>query len=282
MIVFKRFTDSDYIAMGKTDVWEIKRLAEMVTWFSFQERAQLESIDEAVIYEEGEYLQGKSPFKNPESKVFLEIFSATLQQYEKAYLERHFEAIERLEMNDFIEGRIGGTEYCVRKDSALQFLDEGFNGVNVSKLRSLLSGELIAGKKDQITENIVKSYGTEGDPSAAPKSMAEQRHQNSKSFKEALKVRICDYFSGDCHCTSKTALEEMKKWWTDNSGVSSEDVMKAEIKVGYYSLNENIKSVLRELENDDPENIVRRNSAKGYRKEKILSNCPKHRRTILK
>lgn len=276
VIIFKRFTDSDYIAMGKSDVWEINRLAQMVTWFSFQERAYLENIDEAVIYEEGDCGHQQSTFKNPESKAFTDVLFDTLRSFEKAYLERHMEAIERLELNDLLEGRIGGTEYCVRKESALEFLETNFSGVNVEKLRSLLSGEIVTGRKDTVTETIVRAYGAEVDQRAAPKSMAQQRHDGSKRFKDALKVRIDDYFSGDCQCTSKTAFEEIKKRWDD------EDAMKADVKVGYYSLNERIKKALIELEQADPEKIVRRNQAKGYSKDKIPTSCPKHRRTILK
>jgi hypothetical protein len=112
--------------------------------------------------------------------------------------------------------------------------------------------------------------------SAAASNIAQLRHSQNTPFKNELADRIKDYFSGDCHCTSKSAFEAIKNQWPD------EDAMKADVKVGYYTLNEKIKDALVELEKADPEGIVRRNQAKGYSKEKTPTSCPKHKKTILK
>ena len=89
-------------------------------------------------------------------------------------------------------------------------------------------------------------------------------------------------FKGDCSCTSKTAFEQMKKRWTDKDDRISERAMKDEVKVGHYYLNEKIKAVLKTLESADDDGVIRRNNAKGYRKENIPTSCKKHRTTIVK
>jgi hypothetical protein len=276
MIVFKRFTDIDYIAMGKTDVWEIKKAAEMVTWFAFQERAQLEDLEEAVIFEDGEFEKGGSRYKNPESQAFGEVLNKVLQFFERFYVDPYIEHIQRLEMKDLMDGRIINNEPCARKASVLEFLEEQFRDIDVAKLRRLLEGEEVSGRKDKITETLVDAYRGEAEQSVVATSMAEIRHKKAARFKDALQTRIDDYFTGGCQCTSKTAFEQLKKQWPN------EEAMKVDVKVGYYTLKERIKATLAELETEDPEKIVRRCQAKGYRKEKVPVSCPRHRITNLK
>ncbi len=276
MIVFKRFTDIDYIAMGKSDVWELKRVAEMVTWFALQERAQLESLEEAVVYEPGEYEKGTSPFKNRESKAFADILNATYDHFYNAYVAKQITPVERLKLQDLLDGRIEDNEFCMRKDSVLEFLEITTKDINVEKLRRLLEGEEVSGRKDKITETLVDAYRGEAEQGAVATSMAEIRHKKSARFKDALQTRIDDYFTGGCQCTSKTAFEQLRKQWPN------EEAMKVDVKVGYYTLKERIKATLAELETEDPEKIVRRCQAKGYRKEKIPVSCPRHRITNLK
>lgn len=265
MLGFNRLAKEDYVFMGRVEVWTLWDAVCLLTSFEMESTGAFGETEDLLKFER---IKNGRDLEGPEK-----VFHATWDKWNMRLMAAMASPGVLPYANILDEKEIENSEVDF-VDCCSSFRARDLFGYLVSRVakggESLdlnILQDYLLGKGNAPAREVVESVAV---------SMASKRHAASKPFKEALRGLIDDYFSGGCRCTSKTAFEELKKQWRN------EAEMKAEVKVGYYSLNELVKDALAVLEKDDPEKVVRRNQAKGYSKEKICTSCPKHRRTILK